>query len=100
MPRRYSFTAPLERWQARADSAWYFVYLPEDLADEISALPLPPAGWGSVKVRVSVGAQRWETSIFPDAARGTYSLPVKKAVRVREALTEGDPVEVGLEIVG
>ncbi len=98
--RRFAFTAELERWQARTDSAWFFVFLPEDVSDEIAALPLPPAGWGSVKVRARIGAQTWDTSVFPDAARGAYSLPVKKAVRMREGLEEGVPVAVEVEILG
>ena len=96
---RIAFTAPLERWSVRADS-WFFVHLPEAESDEIAALPLPPAGFGAVKVRASVGAQTWETSVFPDAARGCYSLPVKKAIRVREGLDEGEPGRVELEVIG
>lgn len=97
--RRFVFTSTLERWRARTDSIWFFAYLPEDVSDEIASLPLPPAGWGSVRVRATIGAQTWETSVFPDAERGAYSLPVKKAVRMREGLDEGGPVRVELLVL-
>lgn len=35
---RYRFTAPLWIWDARDDSTWHFVSLPEDEADEIAAI--------------------------------------------------------------
>jgi hypothetical protein len=35
---------------------------------------------------------------LPDSKQGTYVLPVKKAVRVREGLAEGDQVAVALDL--
>ena len=58
-----------------------------------------PRGFGSVRVRATVGATSWTTSVFPDAARGAYVLPVKKAVRRAEGLDEGDPADVVLEVL-
>ncbi|MFJ9363754.1 DUF1905 domain-containing protein [Nocardia sp. NPDC101769] len=94
----YAFTAELWEWEAQA--SWHFVSLPESVADEIEErFGHTAAGFGSVKVKVVVGGSRWSTSIFPDGKRGTYVLPVKKAVRVAEGLSAGDPVEVELQIV-
>ncbi|GAB0108495.1 DUF1905 domain-containing protein [Nocardia sp. JMUB6875] len=96
--REYSFTAELWEWEAQA--SWFFVSLPEAVADEIEErFGHTAAGFGSIKVKVTVGSSRWSTSIFPDSKRGTYVLPMKKAVRTAEGLTVGDPVEVELEIV-
>ncbi|GAA2505938.1 DUF1905 domain-containing protein [Nocardia seriolae] len=93
----YSFTAELWEWEAQA--SWFFVSLPETVADDIDELyGHTAAGFGSIKVQVTVGDTRWSTSIFPDGKRGTFVLPVKKAVRVAEGLEVGDPVEVELEI--
>ena len=50
-------------------------------------------------MRVEIGDTSWATSVFPDTKAGAYVLPVKKAVRVAEGLTEGDVVEVGLDVV-
>ncbi|MGW4120009.1 DUF1905 domain-containing protein [Nocardia sp. NPDC004711] len=94
----YAFTAELWEWEAQA--SWHFVSLPESVADEIEErFGHTAAGFGSVKVKVAVGGSRWSTSIFPDGKRGTYVLPVKKAVRVAEGLNAGDPVEVELQVV-
>lgn len=97
--RSYRARCPMTRWEARTDSAWFFLDIPEDVSDEISVLPVPPGGWGSIKVRATVGAQTWETSVFPDSKRGFYVLPVKKAVRQAEGIEEGDWVELELEII-
>jgi hypothetical protein len=93
---RYEFEAELWRWEARTDS-WVFAALPEDVSDEIAELPLPPAGFGSVRVEVTLGAQRWSTSVFPDAGRKTYVLPVKAAVRRAEGVDVGDRVRIGVQ---
>ncbi|MFE3193233.1 DUF1905 domain-containing protein [Nocardia sp. NPDC059240] len=93
----YSFTAELWEWEAQA--SWFFVSLPESVADDIDEqFGHTAAGFGSIKVKVTVGATRWSTSIFPSSKHGTFMLPVKKAVRVAEGLTVGDRVEIELQI--
>ena len=54
-------------------------------------------GFGSVKVTVSLGESRWQTSLFPNKD-GSWFLPVKKPVRVAEGLDYGDEVEVSLDL--
>jgi hypothetical protein len=93
---RYEFEAELWRWAARTDS-WVFASLPLDVSDEIADSPLPPAGFGSVKVEVTLGGSRWSTSIFPDSGRKTFVLPVKAAVRRREGVEVGDTVRLAVE---
>ncbi|WP_430868939.1 DUF1905 domain-containing protein [Demequina aurantiaca] len=89
MTNTYEFEAPLWQWTAQ-QSVWMFVTLPENVTDEIDdAQAGPRAGFGSVKVRVRVGATTWETSIFPSQEMGGFILPVKKAVRLAEKLDEG-----------
>jgi hypothetical protein len=95
---RYQFTAPL--WQYPGEGSWYFVTVPEEVSDDISALTAGRRkGFGSVRVSVTVGASTWQTSVFPTKS-GTYVLPVKKAVRTAEDLIEGSPVEAWLELAG
>ena len=94
----YSFTA--EVWEHDGSAAWHFVSLPEDVADDIDELHGHEAkGFGSLKVEVSIGATTWCTSIFPDSKRGTYVLPVKKAVRAAEGLADGTPAQVHLTVL-
>jgi hypothetical protein len=93
----YAFRAEL--WQYDGPAAWYFISLPPDVADDIRAKFGPQAsGFGSIKVEAVVGSTPWSTSLFPDKARGTYLLPIKKAVRVAENLETGDVATVNLRI--
>jgi hypothetical protein len=95
----YTFSAPLWRWEARADS-WYFITLPKDESDELRDIPRPPRGFGSIQVKVTIGGSTWSTSVFPDAQRsGCYVLPVKRAVRDAEGIEHDDTVEVTVEVV-
>lgn len=94
---RRRFTAPLWQWQAK--DGWFFVTLPAEVADDIADLDRAPSGFGSVRVRVTVGGSTWETSVFPDTKRGSYVLPVKKAVRTAESLATGDELDVHLEVL-
>ena len=102
MDEGVTFTAELWRWTARKESAdvdgWCFVTLPLDLADEVRERAGEPRGFGSVRVRVRVGTTTWDTSVFPDAASGSFALPVKKAVRVAAGVTEGDLLTVTLSV--
>jgi hypothetical protein len=104
MSRGFSFTAPLWRWSARQEtadpSAWCFVTLPVEVSEEVRELAGEPRGFGSVPVRVEVGATRWETSVFPDSESGCFVLPVKKAVRQAQGVEEGDDLTVTLEVRG
>ena len=54
-------------------------------------------GFGSVKVTVTLGDSRWQTSLFPNKD-GSWFLPIKKPVRVAEGLAEGDEVAVELDL--
>lgn len=94
---RYSFTAELWVWEG--PTSWYFISLPEAVADEIEEFHGHQAGgFGSVKVEVTVGGTTWSTSLFPDRKRGTYMLPMKKPVRIAEDLEVGDAVHINLDV--
>lgn len=94
----YRFTAEL--WLHQGEGTWHFLTVPADVSDDIEALTAHRrAGFGSVRVRVTIGATSWATSVFPDTRRQAYVLPVKKDVRRREDLADGDRVEVALEVV-
>ena len=94
-------TFETELWRYDGEAGWFFVSLPTGLADTIRAEHGPLArGFGSVKVSVRLGSSQWATSVFPDATRGTYLLPVKKSVRLAEGLEAGDTLAVELRVVG
>lgn len=92
------FTAPL--WEHDGPAAWHFVTVPVDVADEIRLVAGEPRGFGSVRVQATIGGTAFATSVFPDAASGGFLLPVKKAVRLAEGLSDGDTCEVCLRVAG
>jgi hypothetical protein len=94
------FEAELWIWDARRGESWTFVSLPADTSEEIrERAGGPRRGFGSVRVRATVGDSTWATSIFPDATRGCYVLPIKRAIREAAALAAGDSAAVTVELV-
>jgi hypothetical protein len=94
------FDAELWRWDARRADSWIFVTLPAEASEEIHDLAAGPRrGFGSVRVRVTVGDRTWTTSIFPDSVRGGYVLPIKRAVRQAADLDIGDVATVTVALI-
>jgi hypothetical protein len=79
--------------------AWHFVAVPLAAAKKIKASQTnkPRKGWGSVRVMVTMGKSKWQTSIFPDKS-GVYLLPLKAQVRAAEGVGHGDMVSYILTI--
>lgn len=91
-------SGPMIRWNGEKAS-WHFIVLTGDVVGEIHYAALGrTGGFGSVKVHATIGCTTWETSLFPDKARGGFVLPVKAAVRKAERLGEGDEVSLVLRI--
>jgi hypothetical protein len=94
------FDAELWRWDARRADSWTFVSLPADASEEIRDLTGGSRrGFGSLRVRVTVGDSTWTTSIFPGSGSRAYVLPVKRPVRTAEALEVGDVTTVTVELL-
>ena len=95
------FRFDAELWLWTGDAAWHFVTVPADVSDEIEGRTgvVERRGFGSVRVRVTIGATSWTTSVFPDKQRGAYVLPVKKDVRAKEGIAAGDRATVVLELL-
>lgn len=93
------FEGEVFRWDARDDASWFFAAVPPELSEDIREIPRPYRGFGAVRVRARVGGSEWTTSIFPDSSLGSYVLPLKKAVRDAEALVDGGPVVVRLDVL-
>lgn len=94
-----TFKLDTKIWQYKGRSAWHFVTIPTDISENIDFyFAHAKAGWGSLKVTVTIGKTSWRTSIFPDRKTNTYLLPIKKSVRVSESLSEDDLVRIAIEI--
>jgi Domain of unknown function (DUF1905) len=92
------FDAELWLWDARRTDAWTFVSLPGSESEEIRDLAGGlRRGFGSLRVRATIGSSTWTTSIFPGKAG--YVLPVKRSIRVAEALDAGDMATVTVELI-
>ncbi|MBO9581747.1 MAG: DUF1905 domain-containing protein [Sphingobium sp.] len=97
--------AKLWRWQsATAPAAWHFLTIAGEAADAIQIAAMTGQwldgrpGFGSAKVKATIGATSWRTSVFPQRESGGWLLPVKKAVRVAEGIGAGDLVTVRIEL--
>ena len=94
------FDAELWLWEARRQETWTFVSLPVEASEQIRELAGGVArGFGSLRVRVTLGGSTWTTSIFPDSGREAYVLPVKRAIRQAESLDTGDVAGVTVELL-
>ena len=97
---RVVFDAELWIWEARREDGWAFVSLPAEASAEIrDRAGGRRRGFGSVRVRATVGASTWQTSIFPDSARNAYVLPIKRGVRTAESIEAGDTATVAVEVI-
>jgi hypothetical protein len=95
-----TFDGELWIWESRRADTWIFVSLPTDVSDQIRDLADGTRrGFGSVRVRATVGASRWSTSIFPDRQRNCFRLGITRAVRKAEGLDIGDTATVTVELV-
>lgn len=90
-----SFSSELFEW--RGPAPFYWLALPGPACDYVRAeAAFASYGWGAIPVRVRIGNSEWETSLLP--RDGGYVLPVRKDVRLRENLDEGDVVAVSMAV--
>jgi Domain of unknown function (DUF1905) len=95
-----TFDAELWIWDIRRGDSWMFVSLPVEASGEIRDLAGGRRrGFGSLRVRATVGDSTWTTSIFPDSARNAYVLPIKRGIRRAEILDAGDVATVTVELI-
>jgi len=77
---------------------WYLVTAVGEPAAEIRVATLGlTGGFGSVRVRATVGRTSWTTSIFPDGKTDGWMLPLKAEIRKRENIIQGDQLTVYLD---
>ena len=95
-----TYTMKGEMWLYPGESAqWHFISLPKKKSEAIAkAHPRKKAGFGSIRVTVSIRKTSGDTSIFPDKRSGAYLLPVKAEVTRKEHHNEGDIISFKIEI--
>jgi hypothetical protein len=104
MTERITHTGPLWRWTSSSGTGtWHFLTIDGAAGEALSGTALMRrleksiGGFGSLKVSARIGDSVFKTSLFPSKELG-WLLPVKAAVRKAEGLSEGDVVEVVLEV--
>ncbi len=80
-------------------AAWYFLIVNKKNSKILKNPQIKRSGgWGSIKIKVTIGNTSWLTSLFPNKDK-EYMLPVKVAVRKKENIDDGDMVEFQFEPV-
>ena len=103
MSERLTHTVPLWRWTGGNGGSWHFLSIDGAAGEALSGTALMRrleqtiGGFGSLKVRATIGGSSFATSVFPSKSAG-WMLPVKASVRRAEGLAEGDAVTVVLEV--
>ena len=92
LKKNFKIEAKLWRWPG--EGGWHFVTLDKKLWEEIRKVYKK----GFVYVRARIGKTNWDTALFPHTQSGTYLRSVKKSVREKEGIWEGDKVKIRLEI--
>ncbi len=86
-------------WRYQGEAGWYFISLSVKVSREIrEEFAAARRRWGSIPVRVTLGASTWKTSIFPDTKSGCYLLPLKATVRKKESIDDGTSVTYSISI--
>jgi len=96
---QFHFRAELWEHPSASPGSWHFVTLPGGVAEDIIGQAGQRNSFGSIPVEATIGATTWRTSLFPDKARMSLLLPVKKHVRAIEGLSDGTACQVALSIV-
>lgn len=98
-------TLPLKRWQGERGT-YHLVTFTGTKAETIAMharLHLLEfgrgRGFGSVKVTARIGQTSWKSSVFPQSKQSEWVLLVSKKVMRAEGLSEGDLVQVALDLL-
>ena len=93
MKKNFKIKAKVWRWPG--DGGWHFVTLEKELSKKIRDVYTK----GFVRVVATVGKTSWDTSLFPHKLSQSYLLSVKKSVRQKENIFEGDSIKLAFKIV-
>jgi Domain of unknown function (DUF1905) len=89
--KHYCIDATIWRWPGTM--GWHFISLEKTLS-EVLRKKGRVYGSGFIKIQATIGTTSWNTALFPHTQSQTYLLAIKKSVRKKENLFEGDRVTV------
>jgi hypothetical protein len=82
-------------WRWPGIGGWHFVTLGRELTAKIRE----EYGKGMIKIIASAGKSFWDTSLFPHTRDRTYLICIKKIIRQKEGIYEGDIVSLKFRIL-
>jgi len=77
-------------------SAWHFVYVDGKEKNYIEKYGKKSRN-GLIKIEAVIGKTTWQTSLLPFKKDNTYLIAIKKQVRDREQILEGDIVTINFK---
>ncbi|MDH5442065.1 MAG: DUF1905 domain-containing protein [Candidatus Nomurabacteria bacterium] len=95
--KSFSTTNKVWLWPG-ANASWHFVYVDGPETKEIRKNSIK-RGFGSVRVRATLGKTTWKSSIFWSAKEKLYIFPLKKSVRNIEDIYNGDEVTIKFDLI-
>ncbi len=94
MPKK-NFKIKAQVWRWPGNGGWHFITLDRELTEKIRE----KYGKGMIKINAHVGKSFWQTSLFPHTKDRTYLICIKKVIRQKEGIYEGEVVTVKFEIL-
>lgn len=77
---------------------WHFLQIPFDVSTQIRT-KAKGTSFGVVKVEAKIGKTVWNTAVFYTTKSESYILPIKKMIRRKEGIQEGDTVTCTISIL-
>ncbi len=82
------------------DAGWHFVGLDKKTSSEIKQKYKNKIyGAGFIKIKASIGKSIWTTALFPYKTQEIYLLSIKKQIRKKEGVFQGDHLNIVFEIL-
>jgi hypothetical protein len=92
LKKNFKIEAKVWRWPG--DAGWHFVNIDKEISKKIRDFYTK----GFVHITAKVGKTSWDTALFPHKLSQSYLLSIKKNVRKKEDIFEGDSVKINFTI--
>lgn len=94
--KTYSFKSKVWIYPG-ASQSWYFASVPVHISLDLRSLQ--NTSFGMLPISACIGSTTWKTSLFYSRQGKGYILPLKKDIRKKEGIQDGDTVLVTCKIV-